>query len=313
MKKYFSVVYTLIILGLIAHLVLKYSEVIVSSSVSYLSLSLAIAIQLVSVLIIPLSWFFLLKAISRGRIGLIKTVVIYSKAWLGRYIPGKVGWIAGRVLYANQIGIGKKVSALTSLIDIALITTIQFILAIPSIIIIIYNKFSIDELRFPLLVFFLIIIPSAYFLIKMTVASHKYKLIMSRSISLQIGITKASLAILTSTILSFIPFLIIMNSTLGLYSVNITYLFSLFYLSNVIGLITVIAPAGLGAKEFILGLGLSHLVPLELVISLLLYHRAILVSSDVIFYLLGLIIDSLPRSKYQTLVRVENYIDSWFN
>lgn len=47
-------------------------------------------------------------------------MLIYSQAWLGRYIPGAVTWVAGKVLLASRLGISKRRLAVSSFFEIAL-------------------------------------------------------------------------------------------------------------------------------------------------------------------------------------------------
>lgn len=44
---------------------------------------------------------------------------VYARAWMGRYIPGKVAWLAGKVLLASEYGIAKSRLAVSSLIEAA--------------------------------------------------------------------------------------------------------------------------------------------------------------------------------------------------
>lgn len=44
---------------------------------------------------------------------------VYSKAWMGRYVPGSVTWIAGKIYLASSIGISKSRLAVASLLEAA--------------------------------------------------------------------------------------------------------------------------------------------------------------------------------------------------
>ena len=42
---------------------------------------------------------------------------VYARAWLGRYIPGKVAWIAGKVYFASSHGVSKQKLAVSSVLE----------------------------------------------------------------------------------------------------------------------------------------------------------------------------------------------------
>src|SRR5258708_4169266 len=63
-------------------------------------------------------WRFILSDL--GAKGLPRFAImahVYAKAWLGRYIPGTVTWIAGKVYMASSHGISKTRLAVSSLLE----------------------------------------------------------------------------------------------------------------------------------------------------------------------------------------------------
>lgn len=47
-------------------------------------------------------------------------LLVYAKSWLGRYIPGAVTWLAGKVVFAARLGISKGSLAISSVLEIGL-------------------------------------------------------------------------------------------------------------------------------------------------------------------------------------------------
>lgn len=45
---------------------------------------------------------------------------VYAKSWLGRYIPGSVAWVLGKVYFASKLGISKTRLAISSFIEAVL-------------------------------------------------------------------------------------------------------------------------------------------------------------------------------------------------
>lgn len=50
----------------------------------------------------------------------IELYKVYAKSWLGRYIPGSVAWVAGKVYFASKLGISKSRLAISSFIEAVL-------------------------------------------------------------------------------------------------------------------------------------------------------------------------------------------------
>ena len=55
-----------------------------------------------------------------ARISFSQLMLVYAQAWFGRYIPGAVTWLAGKVLLAAKLGISKRRLAVSSFFEIAL-------------------------------------------------------------------------------------------------------------------------------------------------------------------------------------------------
>jgi Uncharacterised protein family (UPF0104). len=70
-----------------------------------------------SLLLLPLSWKILLGKYVKKSINMGKLYEIYAKSWLGRYIPGKVAWVGGKIYFAVQEKIDSNVAIITSFLD----------------------------------------------------------------------------------------------------------------------------------------------------------------------------------------------------
>ena len=51
----------------------------------------------------------------------------YARAWMGRYIPGKVVWIGAKVAFAPQLGLSKGKVAAATLVESVLQVALQFL------------------------------------------------------------------------------------------------------------------------------------------------------------------------------------------
>lgn len=65
-----------------------------------------------------LVWRFILSELGSTSLPTFRELSsVYAKAWMGRYIPGKVTWIAAKVYLATRFGISKSRLAVSSLLE----------------------------------------------------------------------------------------------------------------------------------------------------------------------------------------------------
>ena len=65
--------------------------------------------------------FFLSKSGAKfSRPQRLELYEVYAKSWLGRYIPGSVTWVVGKVYFASKLGISKARLAISSFIEAVL-------------------------------------------------------------------------------------------------------------------------------------------------------------------------------------------------
>ncbi len=65
-----------------------------------------------------LIWLTILRGLGATRFESVSTLgYVYSKAWLGRYIPGTAPWILGKIYFASQHGLSKRKLAVSSLLE----------------------------------------------------------------------------------------------------------------------------------------------------------------------------------------------------
>jgi len=63
-------------------------------------------------------WMFLLRSLGANLDGHRPALfMVYSKSWLGRYIPGGAAWILGKIYFANKLGVSKSKLAVSSFLE----------------------------------------------------------------------------------------------------------------------------------------------------------------------------------------------------
>lgn len=297
MKKIISTVYTLLVIIFVFFSGQKLVQSLNNFTLSSNHLFIIVFIQLLSILSLPAAWYFLIKQFSKKTIKISEVYGTYGQSWLGRYIPGKVGWVIGRVVYGKKLGISKKMLTFTSIFEILITLLILGIFSLPAFFILSTEIFSLFNFSY----WFLIKIVFFVLILIILILNKKQKLIQKsiqnfkvwKNKKDRIGYKNTFLAmffIFSSSIISFIPFLILFNNFSNIGFLPNYYLFSLFHLSSLLGIIAFFAPVGIGVREFILFSGFALFEVNVGIAAILIYLRLIYFISDILFYFFGLII-----------------------
>lgn len=84
-------------------------------------LGVATAIGLATRFLFARIWlFFLNQSGSLSKLETGELYLVYAKSWLGRYIPGSVTWVIGKVVFAAKLGIAKSRLAISSFLEAVL-------------------------------------------------------------------------------------------------------------------------------------------------------------------------------------------------
>lgn len=76
-------------------------------------------------------WVYFLKnlgaKLAPGQV--VELLEVYAKSWLGRYIPGSVAWVLGKIYFASKLGISKTRLAISSFLEAVLQIVVVLITA----------------------------------------------------------------------------------------------------------------------------------------------------------------------------------------
>lgn len=76
-------------------------------------------------------WVAILRSLGAKDVRLNFTLLgVYAKSWLGRYIPGSITWILGKIYFASEHGISKAKLAVSSTLEGLLQIVVQMVFAI---------------------------------------------------------------------------------------------------------------------------------------------------------------------------------------
>ncbi len=216
---------------------------------------------------------------------------VYAKAWMARYIPGTITWIASKVYLANKLGISKSRLTVSSLLEggvqiVATLSLSLFILALDPRLDVISREVKI-------------------FLVLLAVGSLVALLppVLNRCLAAVFTYVrkKAPYGELRTngkaTLRSYLLYVIgafIAGSSYYLLSVALYpsigpesywFIVGAFTLSGALGMATPFVPSGLGVRDGVQLVLLSLIMPKEIALAITVFSRLWSAVIDVVFYL----------------------------
>jgi glycosyltransferase 2 family protein len=218
---------------------------------------------------------------------------IYAKAWMGRYIPGKVTWIAGKVYFASKYGISKSRLTVSSLLEggmqIVAITIVSlFLMLIDT---------RLDIFPTNIRIFLLAVTLGLTLILHPKVFNRTirffHKKLRNKEAGPELSINKS--AVVKSFILYSIGaiisgtsyFLLTYALVPDIHFENYLFLVGSFNLAGAIGMAALITPSGLGVRDGILLILLSVVLPREIALVVTIASRLWSSLIDVFFYVIS--------------------------
>lgn len=238
-------------------------------------------------------WITVLRSLGakNSTVHLKEMFYVYAKSWMGRYIPGKLPWIVGKIYFASKLDISKNKLAVGSLIEIAL--QILMYTIVPLALILFDRNLTEISLRYlPALILTIILC-----VICITPA------VFNRLVSLTYKITKrlefdqadkASNKTIFSGMLMYVVGAVINGTTLYIIAVavdpriglgQISYIMAAGNLASVLGIIAIFAPGGLGVRDGAQLVFLSAITGPEFALTITILSRISELICDLLFLL----------------------------
>lgn len=265
---------------------------ILQIKVNWVLVIVATLIRVCSLLILPLSWKCLLNHFMNDKLSIDKLYMIYAKSWLGRYIPGKVAWIGGKIYFAAKEKIDTNVAVITSFLDSVLQV---FSCMIVGIIFLVFtdttqiNQNTVYMLYMMTIVMLIALIPPIF----NRVVSVGYKLMKHKPLGKEYWMNgqtlfkSTSLVVVSKLVSGIGTSCIIWALYPQLTFAEFVFSIGVFSVSTAIGMAALFAPAGLGVKESMQLLLLAIIVPKEIGAITVTLVSVQSVFIDIAFYLIA--------------------------
>lgn len=216
---------------------------------------------------------------------------VFSKAWMGRYLPGKVAWVAGKVYFAAAHGIDKQRLAVTSVLE-SLLQILVFLDA-SLLVLLLTGQLRVLDTRLQSLsiavavVLSLLLIPSVFnAFIALTLR------VMRRPESGSNQLTGSVLAgavgrYLVGAALSGGSYYLLAATLVDVALSDALFVMASFTLAGTIGILSFFAPSGIGVREGVAGLLLATIMSNEDTIAIVIAARLFSTVADLAFLGLG--------------------------
>lgn len=272
----------------------------------FLVILFSVCIKVLTVFISGCVWGNWVSFFARRRCNPMDVLSVYTKANIGKYLPGNVMQYVERNLFADRMNVGQAQVAVSSILEALSLVFVAFIIALLS---------SMDRLSlavhsvserlgpsfFPILLLLLAVLFSASFIVMFIFRKRILPVLQSYSLS------------------AFLRCALINALGQGLVLFLLGALFSLLYVfmggnpepsllfliiggyvvSWVLGFVMPGAPGGIGVREYVIQLLIAPLIGAEITLTISIIHRLITILGDFAAYLIGALF--LPRLKETVL------------
>jgi glycosyltransferase 2 family protein len=235
-------------------------------------------------------WRVILRSLGTQKLpGYNLMAEVYAKAWISRYIPGTVTWIAGKVYMASQFGISKSRLAVSSLLEggmqvVATVVVSLLLIGFNPHLTIVPLYVRIITIIISLLSLLVLFPPIFNRLLKYThVAVKKRPPSDELYINMSAVFWSFMLFIIGAFINGIASYFIVVAIT-GQSSVSLLfYIIGAFNLAGAIGMATPFLPSGIGVRDGILLLLLAAVMPKDIALAITVFSRLWQVAMDSIF------------------------------
>jgi len=237
-------------------------------------------------------WRYILTDLGAKNLPAFTTLAdVYAKSWMGRYIPGTVTWIAGKVYMASSHGISKSRLAVSSLLEggmqiIAVMLVSMLLLGLDPRLNVIPTAYKV--LMVLCAVVLLLVLTPAVFnrLLRTAFTFLKRRPPQSELLINNRAVIRSFLLYASgSFIVGLAEFFISRTVDPALPWTDFWYIVGAFNVAGALGMLAIGVPSGIGIRDGAVLLLLSAIVPKEVALAITVISRLWIAFADVLFFL----------------------------
>ncbi len=253
-------------------------------------LALALPVSLGIRFCYPLIWILLIHELGGKTNAYRALICVYAKAWLGRYIPGKVVWILGKVYFASQHGISKRVLGVSTLVEAGiqmatgLIVAFVFLLWSDQLLVLEPGLILLTVLC--LAGILVSLWPPVFNFLMQLVHRWAGKGDLESRYHLRLApLLKIGLAYMGIHLVSVLPYFLLAKAIQPDLAFDLLpYLGASYLLAGVLGTLAVFAPSGIGVREGVQLILLAPVLPAAVLVVLVVLARVWSAALDLVFF-----------------------------
>lgn len=213
----------------------------------------------------------------------------YARAWMGRYIPGKVIWIGAKVAFAPQLGLSKEKVAAATLVESVLQVALQFFWGLLALLLVPVVLSSGDIPVAWLVAGFVIALvsispPVLRWLLNLALRLLRRDSLGSDDVPGYPALFRAVLwALLATAINGLSYFLLFLSMGQPASWETLILVVGATSLAGALGMLAIFAPSGIGVREAALVLFFLQFTSLEIAVLYAVYSRLWSIVADLLF------------------------------
>lgn len=241
-----------------------------------------------------LVWRFILSELGSTSLPTFRELSsVYAKAWMGRYIPGKVTWIAAKVYLATRFGISRSRLAVSSLLEGGM--QIVAVLAVSMLLLGLDPRLDVIP-RTPKLILVAlatVCLVALHPIVFNQLARRTHLIIKGKEPGPELRINCAAAVksfglYSVGTIISGTSFYLLARSVDPMISGDLyLYCVGSYTLAGAIGMATPLLPSGVGVRDGVLLVLLTVVLPAEIAVALTILSRLWSAIVDILFYIVA--------------------------
>ena len=240
-----------------------------------------VACWMLMALVLGAAWARVLWLYLGLRLGAAEWLPIQAAAWAGRYLPGKVGLMAGKLVLLERSELKAKPLAFSVLFEQLAFVVVGAVLAL-----VLAPPVEVFQARW------LQSVDTAWWRwgIALALAAAFFPLVHVTASRLQVSArpdaqqaTGLMVCYLLAHTVAGLGLHLVLQAILADAAPSLAYAVGLLAAANVAGIAAVVAPAGIGVREFVLTLGLSPFFSIEEALALSAILRLLTVVADLAF------------------------------
>ena len=262
-------------------------------------LLLALPFSLLSRVFLPYIWITLIRIFKKSEIVLNEyweLNYIYAKTWLGKYVPGNVTWVGGKIYFASQKGISKTILGITAVLEAGL----QILTALLIGVVFLALSGAYSNFSEAYVIFF--VLSSVIGIVSLSppvfnrFMARGYRVMKKKDLDKKYyikftDIFKAAAMYTFVHSLSALPiYFLVMSIGISVSLVDLVYVTGAFIFAGAVGSMAIFVPSGIGIREGIILIFLSSVMSPELGLMLVVLLRLWSVALDVFYWALSFIV-----------------------